>query len=310
NNEYVIFPVKSSNDLPSDEDYQLVQQSFISREKRPNLDKRLIDILPSELYEFRPRGFDILGGKVVIIQLHESLIPFSESIGGILIEKGFASVYLRESNVEGPFRLRRLRLLQGVPVERVIHRENGVDIVINLRDTYFNPRLSTEHERITQVTSSHETVLDMFTGVGPFALQLAKHRSASVEAWDINPKAIACLQESISLNRINPNRIQTKIGDAKDLAEAINTPIFDRVLMNLPTLSANYIQAALSVCKKGGTIHYYRFGETRTAGKDVIGEFNLISTRTEFETTHIQTHRVREIAPGKTHYCCEFKRIR
>ncbi|MFW9915105.1 MAG: class I SAM-dependent methyltransferase family protein, partial [Candidatus Thorarchaeota archaeon] len=260
-------------------------------------------------YELRPRSFDVLGGKVVIIQLHDSLIAFSKAIAQALVDMGFSSVYLRTSQVEGPFRLRHLQLLHGEPIERLIHKENGVNIVVSLKTAYFNPRLSTEHERVVRVAGQHERVLDMFTGVGPFALQLAKYRLASVDAWDINPDAIDCLRESISLNRINPNKIHTKIGDAKDLAEGMESEIFDRVLMNLPGQSVNYIHEALSACRKGGMIHYYRFGDTELSGSEVIDEFNHISAQYSFKTAHIRTHRVREVAPGRTLYCCDIRKL-
>jgi tRNA (guanine37-N1)-methyltransferase len=307
--DFIIFPVKSTDNLPRDESYGVVQQSFVSRRTHPNLDKKLSNLLPTELYELRPRGFDILGGKVVVIQLHDSLIAFSEAIANVLTEMGFSSIYLRTSQVEGPFRLRRLQLLHGEPMERLIHKENGVKIVVSLKTAYFNPRLSTEHERIVQLAEHHERVLDMFTGVGPFALQLAKHRLASVDAWDINPEAIDCLRESISLNRINPTKIHTKIGDAKDLAEEMESGIFDRVLMNLPGQSVNYIHAALSACRKGGIIHYYRFADTKMSGSGVIEEFNGFSAQYGFKTAHVRTHRVREVAPGRTHYCCDIRKL-
>lgn len=308
NDKHVIFPVKSVDNLPKSETYHLAECMFVLRENRPNFDKRLIDLLPAELHGLRPRGFDVLGGRVAIIQLHDSLVSFSDEIANILSEIGFSSIYLRVSNVEGQYRLRHLRHLQGDPNERLIHRENGVDIVIDLKRAYFNPRLATEHERVIQMASSNEKILDMFTGVGPFALQLAKHRSAFVEAWDINPSAIACLQESISLNRIKPDKIRAKIGDAKKLAKITDKESFDRVLMNLPGQSVNYIETALLVSRKGGIIHYYRFDETRSAGKDAIDEFNAIAAQNGYEIAHIGTHRVRKIAPGKSQFCCEFRR--
>ncbi len=306
---FVIFPVKSTDNLPKDESYGVVQQSFVSRRIYPNLDKKLLNLLPANLYELRPHSFDVLGGKAVVIQLHDSLIAFSEAIAKALTDMGFSSVYLRTSQVEGPFRLRRLQLLHGEPIERLIHKENGVNIVVSLKTAYFNPRLSTEHERIVQLAEQHEKVLDMFTGVGPFALQLAKHRLASVDAWDINPEAIDCLRESISLNRINPNKIRTKIGDAKDLVEGMESGIFDRVLMNLPGQSVNYIHAALSACRKGGIIHYYRFADTKMSGSGVIEVFNVFSAQYGFKTAHVRTHRVREVAPGRTHYCCDIRKL-
>ena len=39
---------------------------------------------------------------------------------------------------------------------------------------FWNPRLSHEHERIVNLVDKNDVVHDMFAGIGPFAIPLAK----------------------------------------------------------------------------------------------------------------------------------------
>ena len=58
-----------------------------------------------------------------------------------------------------------------------------------LVQVYWNSRLETEHSRLVNSIGSAEVVADMMAGVGPFALPLAKRRSVTVFANDLNPES-------------------------------------------------------------------------------------------------------------------------
>ena len=74
-------------------------------------------------------------------------------------------------------------------------------------------------------------VLDMFAGVGPFSLLLAK-KCARVIAMDKNPIAVQFLRQNAILNKIENIEI-LKEGDAGALAlQYLNRA--DHVIMNLP----------------------------------------------------------------------------
>ena len=50
-----------------------------------------------------------------------------------------------------------------------------------------------------------ETVVDLFAGVGPFSVLIAKGKEAArVYALDLNPDAIEFLKKNIRLNRVEP----------------------------------------------------------------------------------------------------------
>ena len=74
------------------------------------------------------------------------------------------------SEVEGEYRTRRFEVLAGEPTTRTTCTEYGNRLVIDLSLAYFSARLSTERQRIAGLMEEDECVLDMFAGIGPFAI--------------------------------------------------------------------------------------------------------------------------------------------
>jgi tRNA (guanine37-N1)-methyltransferase len=79
-------------------------------------------------------------------------------------------------------------------------------------------------------------VLDMFAGVGPFSIVIArKHPSATVYAVEKNPEAYRYLCINVALNKL-VGRVTPIHGDAAKVVPSLQTK-FNRVVMNLPHLS-------------------------------------------------------------------------
>jgi tRNA (guanine37-N1)-methyltransferase len=186
------------------------------------------------------------------------------------------TVLAPEGPVEGEFRTRRFTVLAGVPTTRTRYTEYGLRFEIDLSLAYFSPRLSGERQRILGLADEGERMLDMFAGVGPFAITLAA-KAAVVYAADINPGAVGLMLENLALNRVT-NVLPV-------LAEAARLPGilpggFDRVVMNLPFGAMRFLGAALALCRRGGTIHLYAMvGEEgalapalRGKGLEILGE--------------------------------------
>jgi tRNA (guanine37-N1)-methyltransferase len=131
---------------------------------------------------------------------------------------------------------------------------------VDLARAYFSPRLSFEHHRVASQVREGETVLDMFAGVGPFAVQIAKtHKNVRVYSVDVNPYAIEYLKKNIRLNRVN-GKVIPILGNSEEVIERKLLGKADRVIMNLPEQAAQFICAACHALKpKGGIIHFYGF---------------------------------------------------
>jgi len=117
-----------------------------------------------------------------------------------------------------------------------------------------------------QVTGRNERVLDMFAGVGPFSLLIARQADAeAVVAVDKNPDAVKYLKRNIALNRIS--NVEPHLGDAAELVErlACDRGRFQRIIMNFPSGPDPFFGAALRVLDESGIIHFYRVtGHTET----------------------------------------------
>lgn len=230
-------------------------------------------------------------------------LPRHELVGGIAImqendpggaERLLASrpsletVLFPETAVEGEYRTRRFSVLAGVPTTRTRVTEYGHSFDVDLSLAYFSARLSTERQRILGAMAGGERVLDMFAGVGPFAITLAG-KAGIVVAADLNPAAVHLLIENIALNRAG--NVIPVLADAAHLPR-LGFPPFDRVVMNLPLAAPEFLPAAAALCRDGGTIHLYALQEQEGEYLPLIREV----TRGE-----VAERQVRSYSPGRWH---------
>jgi tRNA (guanine37-N1)-methyltransferase len=195
-------------------------------------------------------------------------LPRHELVGGIAImqdndpsgaEKILASrpslhtVVFAKGEVSGEYRTRELAILAGNPTTRTQVTEHGHRFIVDLAGAYFSARLSTERQRILDQVEEGEVILDMFAGVGPFAVTLAK-RARLVVACDLNPQAVALMLENIVQNRVK--NVLPVLADARRL-EGVLPWKFDRVVMNLPLAGTGFLQEAFHLCNPGGMVHFY-----------------------------------------------------
>jgi len=230
-------------------------------------------------------------------------LPRHELIGGIAIlaeddpagaaaiiadRPSVHTVLLAESAVEGEFRTKRFRLLAGEETTATIHTEYGRTFRIDLEKAYFSARLASERQRITEMMHDGEEVLDMFAGVGPFAVMLAE-KAGMIWACDLNPDAVSLLIENISRNRVS--NVIPILADAASLPEVCGRQ-FDRVIMNLPLMAERFLPAASKICRSGGTIHFYALVADEDEDTPLLNRIPIKSVEKRF---------VRSYAPGRSH---------
>jgi tRNA (guanine37-N1)-methyltransferase len=215
------------------------------REPRDGCERALFEELPER--PDLPRH-DLIGGIAVILD------PCSDGAEMLLHSRpSIHTVLFPEGPVEGEFRTRRFTVAAGEPTTRTRYTEYGLRFEIDLSEAYFSPRLSGERQRVLALMDEGERVLDMFAGVGPFAITLAG-RAGVVYAADINPGAVSLMLENITLNRVKG--VLPILADAARLV-GILPRRFDRVVMNLPFGAVKFLDTALELCRPGGTIHLY-----------------------------------------------------
>jgi tRNA (guanine37-N1)-methyltransferase len=230
---------KSAASVRSIAEFELVEINFPPEEKIPSLE---------DLLGFRP-SFEVVG-DIAMVEDNDA-----ERVAAALMStsKSIKTVIAPISDVEGEFRTRRFRHVAGEDGTVTLHREHGLRYRVDLEGAYFTPRLGTERLRIASLVSPGDVVLDMFAGVGPFALLLAK-KGADVIAMDKNPVAVKYLRENALLNKIN--NIEILEGDAAELALHYENRA-DHVIMNLPHSASSFLIPAMRAARSEGVVHYY-----------------------------------------------------
>jgi tRNA (guanine37-N1)-methyltransferase len=243
-------------------DFELTTNVFTKKKQQgKTLTQVLENRLPPHLLASLPRALDVIG-DIAIIEIPPELKAHECLIGEAILEthKNVRTVLAKVGAVSGTFRLREFEIIAGEPKTATIHKEYGCQYNVDIAKAYFSPRLSHEHNRVASLVQKDETVVDLFAGVGPFSVLIAKKNAdARIYAVDINPEAIEFLKRNISLNRVE-NRVIPILGDARQVIEERLLGVADRVIMNLPEKAMGFIDAACSAVKpSGGTVHYYAF---------------------------------------------------
>lgn len=180
------------------------------------------------------------------------------------VHKNIKTVIAPVGPVEGEFRTRRFRHVAGTKKTATLHKEHGLVYEVDLERAYFTPRLGTERLRVARQVRPGQMVLDMFAGVGPFALLMAK-RGARVVAVDKNPVAVRYMEKNAALNRIEG--IEILEGDATRIARRYRNQA-DHVIMNLPHSAHLFLEPAIEAAKSGGTVHYYSISPEEDLWRD------------------------------------------
>ncbi len=258
---------------------------------------------PEDILGYKP-SFEVVG-DIAIVEAENA--EKAEEVADVLMSlyKSIKTVIAPISDVEGEFRTRRFRHVAGQLGTTTVHREHGLRYCIDLEGAYFSPRLGTERLRVARQIHSADIVLDMFAGVGPFALLIAK-KGAKVIAIDKNPVAVRCLRENARLNKVQAEILE---GDAAELASRYENTA-DHVIMNLPHSASRFLAPAIKAVKAaGGVVHYYSIASV----EDLYADAELIKKATSSigaSAEILYRGIVRSYAPRKYNIVMDFRLIK
>lgn len=223
-------------------------------------------ISKNEMEEIR-KSFDTIG-DIIILEIPPELEDKKKIIGQAVLEfTKRKSVYCKKSKVQGVTRTRKLEFLAGIDELETIHKEFGIRFKLNPSTVYFSPRLATERSRVVNEVQPGEIIIDFFAGVGSFPVSIAHVKDAKIYGVDINPEAIMYMKENIKLNKLVGEVIPIE-GDINEVIDEL--PLADRIIMNLPGTSKDFLVTAVNHLKKGGILNYYEFtSDYNTAVKHV-----------------------------------------
>ncbi len=219
-----------------------------------NLESVLAERLSEDELKYL-RRYDVIG-DIAVIQIPPELEHRVEDIVFALRKvHPFLKVIARKGFHEGAFRIRDYSIIWGEKRLETAHRENGVEIKVDLSKAFFNPRMKGERYRLAQLVKDGERILIPFAGVLPYALVIARYRKVKITAVELNREAYELGLENIERNR---RRLKGEIefihGDAFKVLPEL--PSYDRVISPTPR---GVDALSLTLSKAERWLHYYDF---------------------------------------------------
>lgn len=283
-------------DLPVEA--KLAEFDFEPQEKKPT---------PGDLLGFNP-AYELIGDIALLEDESLDSQTASKIADALLLaQPNIKTVVKPLTPVIGEFRIRKFEVIAGEPRTETVHREYGCRYKVDLSRAYFTPRLSTERSRILSWVKEGDTVVDMFAGVGPYSILLAKSKKPSkVVAIDKNPDAVRYLRENITLN--SAKNIEAIEGDAREEAKRF-AGTADHVIMNLPHSAHEFLDSAVLLTKPGGIIHYYGMTPEDDLFESSVELIRKAAEKAGRKIEILEEKVVRSYAPHQYNVCIEARVI-
>ena len=297
--DFVILPLNEKPDPEIQEimgqEGEIVETTFEMQKRSP---RSLKDYLKGKIDDKtidEIRGsFDIIG-DVVILEIPDDLEKYKELIGGAALKfTKRKAVFRKTSEIKGIIRTRELEHIAGEDISETVHQEFGCRLMLDVKKVYFSPRLATERKRVADSVKDGEVIVDMFAGVSPFPVLIAKSHNVKIYAVDINPEAYKYAEKNIELNKVQ-DKVVPILGDVREVLKNKDIKA-DRIIMNLPGSAYEFLDTAVQHIKHGGIIHYYEFSEGFE--KPIVRLKDAAYPR---QVEIIDKRKVRSRSPGKWH---------
>ena len=300
NDDSVYIPLSSTPDqefMDEIEDFkaEIVDTEFqIHKKGHKSLKDYLKNSMDDEKVDEIKKSFDIIG-DVVVLEIPSEFDDEKYLIGDAALKfTRRRAIYRKTSAIKGVIRTRELEHIAGEDVSETIHKEFGSRIMLDVKNVYFSPRLATERRRISQQVQENEVIIDMFAGVGPFTIAIAREHRVKIYAIDINPDAYYYIKKNIEINKLE-GKIIPILGDVEEVLNSLNLKV-DRIIMNLPGTAWNFLDIAIKSLKSGGIVHYYEFASDYS----VLIE-RIVETAYPRKVEVLNFRKVKSKSPGVWH---------
>lgn len=285
-----------------------------------------------------PSAFETVG-HIAHMNLRDELIPQKSLIAQVILEKNprIQTVINKTAQINNTFRVFPMEIIGTRSVCNgkdksdkeydetpgqgtiVVLKEEGLTFQFDYAKVYWNSRLHFEHRRLVNLILDSSSlkkdilIIDMFCGVGPFAIPAAK-KGCTVYANDLNPDSIYWLRKNSKLNNISSDRLFIHQQDARqfvsDVFSSAALPLDFRhvhFIMNLPASSHTFLDVFPPLNVDGklseATVHCYCFCKENEDPLDFV-EASIGSL---INRSKAAIKRVRDVAPNKEMFCVSFK---
>jgi tRNA wybutosine-synthesizing protein 2 len=218
----------------------------------------------SALAQEMPSGYQRLG-RVLVLRLPASLRPHSRTIGRAWQEElGVVTVLVRTGPIDGELRTPTVEVIAGGPTETDVV-EHGVRWRFDAARLMFAAGNRTERWRVGRLVRPGESVVDLFAGIGYFAIPAAlPGRAARVRAVEKNPLAVRYLAENARWNGV-ADRVTPVLGDNR--AVPLPPGAADRVVLGYLPSAIPWIPRAVELARPGAWLHVHLVADVRDAAE-------------------------------------------
>jgi tRNA wybutosine-synthesizing protein 2 len=264
--------------------------------------KLLLADLTPEQEAMLPRGWQVIG-EVLLVHVPEVLQPRKRDIGEALL-----SLYPRcktvveTRRIAGAYREPISEVIAGDGTE-TIHKENYVLFKLDVAKIMFSQGNFYERRRMSTVGAG-EHVVDMFAGIGYFAMPMAVHaKPCRIDAIELNPVSFEYLKENVRLNHVE-DIINPILGDCREKAPVGEA---DRVIMGYVGTTQEYLPWGVKALKPGGILHYHETTPEKLVFERPIRYVQEAAAAQGRSAEIVNTVKVKKYSPGVWHVVVDAK---
>uniref|UniRef100_A0A182FGN2 tRNA (guanine(37)-N1)-methyltransferase n=1 Tax=Anopheles albimanus TaxID=7167 RepID=A0A182FGN2_ANOAL len=250
-------PVKQWEDLPVEplKELGIEKDCLVWEEIKLSYENYKYDLILKAVLPEDQEGLSAFSkiGHIIHLNLKNHLLPYRRLIGKVLMDKiaDCRTVVNKSNSIQNTYRNFEMELICGEPDYEVSIKENGCAYKFDFSRVYWNPRLSTEHQKITDMLQQGDLLYDLYAGVGPFTVPAAK-KGCTVVANDLNPDSYSALVINCGLNKVmrtvkcyNKDAVDfIKVELRKDLLAKLADAKFQgniHITMNLPAMAVEHL---------------------------------------------------------------------
>jgi tRNA (guanine37-N1)-methyltransferase len=259
---------------------------------------------PKELSSVR-RAYEVVG-DIAITELPRGMERKSKLIGQAILNMNphLKTVVKKKGGHIGVLRLQKFAHLAGEKKKETITVENGVRLKLHIEKAYYSQRMSTERARVYSQVKPGEVVLIMFSGIGPYPIEIAKHTKAkSIYAIELNKEGHKYAVEN---NKLNKTNVKFYCGDVANIVPKLKMK-FNRIALPLPKNAETYLPLALKHIKKGGVIHFYDFLEEKNIPVVANAKVKAACEKSGKKFKILNVVKCGQLAPRAYRVCVDFK---
>lgn len=188
-----------------------------------------------------PSSFETIG-HVAHLNITEELLPYKNVVAKVIYDKNYPrikTVVNKVGTITNEYRVPKFEVLAGENDMVTEVKQYGARFKLDYGLVYWNSRLEHEHLRLVSLFQAGETICDMFSGIGPFAIPAAQ-KGCVVYANDLNPDSIRYLKINAEINKVDHCVFPYNMDARKFISELMTAPVHEGVPGSCEPLSDSF----------------------------------------------------------------------